>query len=88
MSASDPGSGLAAQAVAAAQNAIADATLQLGTAAILRADLQVGQVLDALVLPPQGGSDRVQILGQTVVAQLPPGIDPGQTLALQITGFS
>ncbi|MHB8140013.1 MAG: flagellar hook-length control protein FliK [Vulcanimicrobiaceae bacterium] len=88
MSASDPGSGLAAQAVAAAQNAIADATLQLGTAAILRADLQVGQVLDALLLPPQGGSDRVQILGQTVVAQLPPGIDPGQTLALQITGFS
>jgi len=80
---------LAAQAAANAQAAIDQAILNLGAdAAILQAQVNVGDVIAATVLPPQSGSDLLSFLGQTVQAQIPAGIDPGQTLLLQVTGFT
>jgi hypothetical protein len=65
------------------------ATLDLGLPLdALQAQIAVGDLLEAIVLPPQDGQDRVQILGQPVAAQLPPAIHPGDALVLQVTGFS
>ncbi|MEO6913780.1 MAG: flagellar hook-length control protein FliK [Candidatus Baltobacteraceae bacterium] len=84
----DPLAALAAQAVAAAQNAIADAALNLGVPAdILQAQISVGDLLTATVLAPKGGQDLLEILGQQVIAQLPPDVRPGESLVLQVTGF-
>ena len=89
MSGVDPLAALAAQVIAASDAAIADATVNLGEVAqLLVAQLSVGDVLEATVLPPQGGSDLLQFAGQTVAAQLPPDVHPGDTLLLQVTGFS
>lgn len=87
MSAVDPLAALAAQ-LAATQGG-ADVALDLGAVAqILQAQLNLGDVLAATVLAPQGGLDLIEILGQTVVAQLPPDVRPGETLLLQVTGFA
>jgi hypothetical protein len=89
MSGVDPLAALAAQAVANAQAAINAATLSLGAdVAALQAQISVGDVIAATVLPPQGGTDLLSFLGQTVAAQIPPGINPGETLLLQVTGFT
>ena len=48
----------------------------------------VGDVLTATVLPAQDGTDRISLLGQILPAQLPPGINPGETIALQVTAFT
>lgn len=89
MSGLDPLAAFALQAVANAQAALEDATLHLGSLfQDLRAQLAVGDILTASVLPPESGSDRLSILGQTVAAQLPPGILPGETIALQVSGFT
>lgn len=86
MSGFDPLAALAADVAAVSQGA---AAIDLGVSIeILQAQLAVGDLLIATILPPQGGSDRLSMLGQTVLAQLPPGIDPGASLLLQITGFS
>jgi hypothetical protein len=81
----DPLAGIVADA-ALAQSSVAaiDLGIQID---ILQQQLQVGDLLTATVLPPQNGVDLLSFLGQTVQAQLPPGIDPGQTLLLQVTGF-
>ena len=69
--------------------ALVDAALNLGfPAEVLQAQLSVGDLLVATVLPPQNGQDLIEILGQQVVAQLPPDVHPGETLLLQVTGFS
>ncbi|MDQ6930868.1 MAG: hypothetical protein M3126_09415 [Candidatus Eremiobacteraeota bacterium] len=87
MSAVDPLAALAAR-LAVTQGG-ADVALDLGAVAqILAAQLNLGDVLSATVLAPQGGQDLIEILGQTVVAQLPPDVHPGETLLLQVTGFS
>lgn len=66
-----------------------EAAINLGiTADALQAQITVGDVLAAKILPPQGGQDLIEIIGQPVVAQLPPGVHPGETLLLQVTGFS
>jgi hypothetical protein len=89
MSGANPLAALAAQAVANAQAAINAATLSLGAdVAALQAQISVGDVIAATVLPPQGGTDLLSFLGQTVAAQIPPGINPGETLLLQVTGFT
>ena len=90
MSGLDPLAAYAAQVVANAQAAIEEAQLNLDSAILddFRAQVNVGDVLTATVLPPQDGSDRISLLGQTITAQLPPGIHPGETLALQVTGFT
>ncbi len=88
MSSFDPVAALAAQAIANAQNAIQTATLDLGNAAqALQAQISVGDLLDAIVLPPQNGVDRIALFGQTFAAQLPPGVNPGESLLLQVTSF-
>ncbi len=89
MSGLDPLAALAAQAVANAQAAMDEATLSLGAdVAVLQAQISVGDVIAATVLPPQGGTDLLSFLGQTVVAQIPPGVNPGESLLLQVTGFT
>lgn len=66
-----------------------DSALELGIPAnVLQAQLRIGDLLDAIVLPPQNGLDLIEILGQQIVAQLPPDVHPGERLVLQVTGFS
>jgi hypothetical protein len=86
VSAFDPSAIIAADA-ALAQSALAaiDLGIQID---LLQSQLAVGDLVTATILPPAGGSDRLALFGQTVLAQLPPGIDPGETLLLQVTGFS
>jgi hypothetical protein len=89
MSGFDPLAVLAAQAVTNAQAAIDQATLSLGAdVAVLQAQVNVGDVIAATVLAPRSGTDLLSFLGQTVAAQIPPGINPGETLLLQVTGFT
>lgn len=88
MSAFDPSLG-GSLSGAALQSLLAQVQLELDAAtASLLSQLSVGQVIEGTVLSPQGGADRLQILGRTVVADLPPGIPPGTTLALQVSGLS
>lgn len=88
MSNLDPLAAIAARAALAAQNFAADTAVDLGVPAeVLQSQINVGDLLDAIVLPPQNGVDRISLLGQTVAAQLPPGIDPGESILLQVTGF-
>ena len=78
----------AAQVLANADATIEQATIDLGIAvADLQAQISVGQVIVATVLPPQNGVDYISLLGQNVPAQLPPGINPGEAIAVQVTGF-
>jgi len=66
-----------------------EAAIDLGASAdALRSRIANGDVLTATVLPPQGGQDLVEILGYRVSADLPPQVRPGETLLLQVTGFS
>jgi hypothetical protein len=89
MSGLDPLAALAAQAVANAQASMDEAILSLGVdVAVLQAQVNVGEVIAATVLAPQGGTDLLSFLGQTVTAQIPPGINPGETMLLQVTGFT
>jgi len=89
MASFDPLAALGLEAAAAAQQAIAQATIDLGVSAgLLQAQVSVGDVIPATILPPSGGNDLLSFLGQTVVASLPQGVYPGETLALQVTGFS
>ena len=89
MSGFDPIAAAAAQAVASAQQAIDVATLDLGTSAdALRAQIRPGDLLEAIVLPPQNGTDRLSLFGKPIVAELPPGVHPGESLLLQVTAFS
>ncbi len=89
MSGLDPLAALAAQAVANAQASMDEAILSLGVdVAVLQAQVNVGEVIAATVLAPQAGTDLLSFLGQTVTAQIPPGINPGETMLLQVTGFT
>jgi hypothetical protein len=89
MSGLDPLAAFAAQAVANTQAAMDEAILSLGAdVAVLQAQVNVGEVIAATVLPPQGGTDLLSFLGQTVTAQIPPGINPGETIGLLVTGFT
>lgn len=90
MSGLDPlAAALAAQAAAGAQAAMDQAMLSIGAdIAVLQAQISVGDVIAATVLPPQGGTDLLSFLGQTVPAQLPPGVNPGESLLLQVTSFT
>lgn len=66
-----------------------EAAINLGVSAeVLQAQISTGDILAATILPPQNGQDLIRILGQTVAAQLPPGIHPGDTVLLQVTGLS
>ncbi len=85
-------SGVNPLAALAAETALTQAQVQaidLGVAVeILQQQLSVGDLLTATVLPSQGGVDLLSIFSTTVAAQLPTGVNPGQSLLLQVTGFS
>jgi hypothetical protein len=84
----DPLAAISAQ-VAAADAAMLEAAINLGVSAeLLQTQIATGDILAAQILPPQNGQDYIQIAGQRVAAQLPPGVNPGQTLLLQVTGFA
>ena len=53
----------------------------------LRAELVQGAVVAARVLASNGLTDLLEIAGRRVAASLPPGPQPGDTLAVQVTGF-
>lgn len=57
-------------------------------AAALKAQVSVGDVVQATVLPSNGLTDLVTILGNRVAAALPPTLRPGDTINAQITGFN
>lgn len=72
-----------------AKDAMLQATLDLGVPAeVLQARVHVGDLLAATVLPPEHGQDFIELLGQRISAQLPPDVRPGETLVLQVTGFT
>jgi hypothetical protein len=88
MSGIDPFAAIGADAVAAAQAAFQEAALNLGVEAeLLQAKISVGDLISATVLPPENGADRLSLLGQTVAAQLPPGVHPGETVLLQVNAL-
>lgn len=75
--------------VLAAEAAMLEAAINLGVSTeVLQAQISIGDILAAKILPPQNGQDLIEILGQRVSAQLPPGVHPGETLLLQVTGFA
>ncbi|MDP9111200.1 MAG: flagellar hook-length control protein FliK [Candidatus Eremiobacteraeota bacterium] len=89
MSGLDPLAAAAAQAIAGAQRAIDSVTIDLGVSSnVLAAQIRSGDLIEAVVLPPQNGSDRISLFGLTIAAQLPPGVHPGEALLLQVTEFS
>ena len=69
--------------------AIVDAELAAlaADAAALKALLSIGDVVQAQVLPSNGLTDLIQILGNRVAAALPPNLTPGDVVAVQVTGF-
>ncbi|HET9095220.1 MAG TPA: flagellar hook-length control protein FliK [Candidatus Baltobacteraceae bacterium] len=88
MSGIDPLAAITAR-VAAAEAAMLEAAINLGVSAeVVQAQISTGDILPAIILAPQNGQDVIEILGQRVTAQLPPGVHPGETLLLQVTGFS
>ncbi|MDQ2865260.1 MAG: flagellar hook-length control protein FliK [Candidatus Eremiobacteraeota bacterium] len=89
MSNFDPVAAAAAQAIAGAERAIEIATLQIGLSGdAFQTQIRTGDMLEAVVLPPQNGSDRLLLFGRSIDAELPPGIHPGESLILQVTGLS
>ncbi len=85
----DPISAAISARIAAAEAAMLEAAISIGASAeLLQSQISTGDVLTAVVLPPQNGQDFIEIFGQRVAAQLPPGVNPGETLLLQVTGFS
>ncbi|MFN2450390.1 MAG: hypothetical protein ABR508_11495 [Candidatus Baltobacteraceae bacterium] len=90
MSGIDPAIAVAlSAAVSAADTAFLESALTIAgaSAEVLQAQIAPGDVLAAAILPPQNGQDRIEVLGQTVLAQLPPDVRPGETILLQVTGF-
>src|SRR5476649_1872072 len=69
--------------------AIVDAELAAlaADAAALKALLSIGDVVQAQVLPSNGLTDLIQILGNRVAAALPPNLVPGDIITVQVTSF-
>ncbi len=86
MSAFDPLAAIAQQVVAAADAAVFEATFTLGEGE-QRIPLAVGQIVEAVVLPPRDGHDAIEVFARTVPAQLPPNVRPGDPLRLQVTAL-
>jgi hypothetical protein len=68
--------------VAAEVNALAADAVALQNA------VTVGQVVTAQVLPSNGLTDLITILGSRVAASLPPNFVPGDQFTAQVTGFN
>jgi hypothetical protein len=70
------------QLIAAELNALA------ADAQALQSQLTAGQVVTAQVLPSNGLTDLINILGNRVAAALPPNLAPGDLFTAQVTGFN
>ncbi|MBV8074187.1 MAG: flagellar hook-length control protein FliK [Candidatus Eremiobacteraeota bacterium] len=53
----------------------------------LSALLQQGDIVSGTVLPFNGLTDQIEIMGLRVAASLPPNVLPGDTLQLEVQGF-
>ena len=67
--------------IAAELNALA------ADAQALQSQVTVGQVVSAQVLPSNGLTDLISILGNRVAAALPPTLTPGDVFSAQVVGF-
>lgn len=77
--------GYSAFFASAAESSAAAIDLTLGIPPeLLGTQVRVGDLLAALVLPPQNGQDLLEILGQTIAAHLPPTVRPGEQLLVQV----
>jgi hypothetical protein len=72
----------AEQLIAAEVSALAADAVQLANS------VTVGQVVTAQVLPSNGLTDLITILGNRVAAALPPNFVPGDQFTAQVTGFN
>jgi hypothetical protein len=72
----------AEQLIAAEVSALAADAVELANA------VTVGQVVTAQVLPSNGLTDLISILGNRVAAALPPNFVPGDQFTAQVTGFN
>ena len=54
----------------------------------LQAQVAIGDILTATVLPPNGLSDLLNVQGNRVAASLPPTLTPGDQITVQVTGFN
>ena len=87
----DPAAAAAANASgAAALAALVTAELNAlaADAQALQAQVAIGDVLNATVLPSNGLSDLINIAGSRVAASLPPALTPGDQITVQVTGFN
>jgi hypothetical protein len=93
----DPGPNVAAAAASAAASASAAAIEALiatelqalaADAQALQSQVTAGQVVVAQVLPSNGLTDLINILGNRVSAALPPTLSPGDLFTAQVTGFN
>jgi len=82
----NPLAGSAAAAGAADPVALEIAALKADAEA-LRLLLASGDIVAAKVLPFNGLTDLIAILGKRVAASLPPTVRPGDTLVLEVAGF-
>src|SRR5471030_276611 len=82
----DPVAGGAANANIAA---IVDAELAAlaADAQALQSLLSAGDIVQAKVLPSNGLTDLIQVLGNRVSAALPPNLVPGDIITVQVTSF-
>jgi hypothetical protein len=87
----DPAAAAAANASgAAALDALVTAELNAlaADAQALQAQVAIGDILNATVLPSNGLSDLINIAGSRVAASLPPTLTPGDQITVQVTGFN
>jgi hypothetical protein len=94
MSVNPAGVNAAAAAAANASNTAVEALISAELNALaadaqaLQSQVTAGQVVTAQVLPSNGMTDLIQILGNRVAAALPPGLQPGDAFTAQVTGFN
>src|SRR5471032_993057 len=82
----DPVSGGATNATFAAA-VDAELAALAADAKALEALLSAGDIIQAKVLPSNGLTDLIQILGNRVSAALPPNLVPGDIITVQVTSF-
>src|SRR5471032_2458897 len=83
----DPVSGGATNATFAAA-VDAELAALAADAKALEALLSAGDIVQAKVLPSNGLTDLIQILGNRVAAALPPNLVPGDVITVQVTSIA
>jgi hypothetical protein len=83
----DPVSGGATNATFAAA-VDAELAALAADAKALEAMLSAGDIIQAKVLPSNGLTDLIQILGNRVAAALPPNLVPGDVITVQVTSIA